>query len=84
MKCSKKATDVDSISTIHSDDSAIIKRRKRNMHKIKGQLSTLEIEKIKPVKERRNNNNTKPKAEEIIEILQHKKFRNRKIKIKFN
>ena len=55
---------------------------KTNMRKIKGRLSALGLQKIKPVKEKRNNNNTKPEPEEIRKILQHKIYRNGKIKLK--
>ena len=43
----------------------------------------LGLEKVKPVKPpKKKKKNTKPEPEEIIEILQHKKYRNGKIKIK--
>ena len=70
-KKKKNVHNTDSISPVHSDDPEIIKRRKTNMRKLEGRLSALGLQKIKPVKEKRNNNNTKPEPEELIKILQY-------------
>jgi len=75
--------DNDSISTIKSDDPEIIKRRKAKIRRNKERIDSLGLGKNKKASKKKEKNNIiKPVSEEIIEIIQHKKFQNGKIKIK--
>ena len=75
--------DNDSISTIKSDDPEIIKRRKAKIRRNKERIDSLGLGKNKKASKKKEKNNIiKPVSEEIIEILQHRKFQNGKIKIK--
>ena len=71
------------MSTINTDDPPIVKRRKTKIRRNKKRINDLGLDKSKMSKKKKKTVvKKKVEATEVVKILQHRKFKNGKTKIK--